>query len=82
MVVPHRGHLTVLLCRLDIWDVVRACIAGWSGGLFRELLEGAGGEGREEVRHRMPGTANQGAVEVISACTAGGELVLVGHENK
>jgi hypothetical protein len=42
MVVPHGGHLTVFICRLDIWDVVRACVAGWSGGLFGELLEGAG----------------------------------------
>ncbi len=82
MVVAHRGHLAVLVRRLDVGYLVRAGVARRTGGPLRELGEGARGEGREELRHRVPGAADERAVELVGAAgagSAGGELGLEGH---
>jgi len=83
VIVSHRGHLAALLLRLDVRDLVRARITRRTGGLLRELRQGFGREGGEEVGHGVPGTLNEGGMDVVCAVdAAGGELVVTGHGGK
>jgi len=58
MVIAHGRHLAVLLRRFDIWDLIDAGVA-LGAARFGELGEGAPGERLEEIRHGMPGAADE-----------------------
>jgi len=83
VIVSHRGHLAALLLRLDVRDFIRARITRRTGGFLRELRQGTRREGGEEVGHGVPGTLNEGAMDLVGAVgAAGGELMATGHDGK
>lgn len=59
VIIPHGGHLAVLLRRLDIRDRVRAGVPRRTAGFLWELGERGGGEGGEEIRHGVPGATDE-----------------------
>jgi hypothetical protein len=79
VVVPHARHLAVLLRRLDVRDLVRAGVPRRAAGLLGELGERRGGEGREEVRHGVPGATDDRAVVRAGAGADAGGSRETGH---
>ena len=79
VVVPHARHLAVLLRRLDVRNLVRTGVARRAAGLFGELGERRGGEGREEIRHGVPGATDDRAVVRAGAGADAGGSRETGH---